>query len=108
MIVLMNEHSYSNSEIFPYEMRARGLARLVGMPTPGYVIWTSDFKLLDGTGARLPQAGAYRLDGTCMENLGERPDVTVRLSPEDWVADRDPQLDKAIELLTEELGPRKN
>ncbi len=35
-------------------------------------------------------------------------DVIVRLSPEDWVADRDPQLDKAIELLTEELGARKN
>ncbi len=108
MIVLMNEHSYSNSEIFPYEMRARGLARLVGMPTPGYVIWISPFRLLDGTGARLPLAGAYRLDGTCMENLGEPPDVIVRLSPEDWVADRDPQLDKAIELLTEELGARKN
>src|ERR1041384_6869399 len=39
IIVLMNEHSYSNAEMFPYAMRARGLAKLVGMTTPGYVIW---------------------------------------------------------------------
>jgi C-terminal processing protease CtpA/Prc len=100
IIVLMNEHSYSNAEIFPYAMRARGLAKLVGMPTPGYVIWTDSMKLVDGTGARMPQSGFYRLDGTTQENNGEQPDVRVPMSPEDWVAERDPQLDKAIELLT--------
>ena len=98
-IVLMNEHSYSNGEIFPDEMRTRGLARLVGMPTPGYVIWTDGLRLVDGTGARLPMSGAFRLDGTNMENNGEQPDVRVPLSAEDWLAARDPQLDKAIELL---------
>ncbi len=99
-VVLMNEHSYSNGEMFPYAMRARGLAKLVGMPTPGYVIWTFPLKLVDGTNARMPMTGVYRLDGTTMENLGEQPDVLVRLSPEDWLADRDPQLDKAISILT--------
>ncbi|MBI3722141.1 MAG: hypothetical protein HY248_06265, partial [Fimbriimonas ginsengisoli] len=96
---LINEHSYSNSEMFPDAMRQRGLAKLVGMPTPGYVIWTSDFRLVDGTRARLPGSGVFRMDGTNMENHGEKPDVQVPLSPDDWVAERDPQLDKAIELL---------
>ena len=99
LVVLINEHSYSNGEIFPYEVRARGLGRLVGMPTPGYVIWTDGLKLVDGTTARLPMTGAFRLDGTNMENNGEQPDVRVPLSPDDWLADRDPQLDKAIEML---------
>ncbi len=98
-LVVMNEHSYSNGEIFPYAMRARGLAKLVGMPTPGYVIWTDNFKLVDGTSARMPHIGFYRLDGTTQENNGEQPDVQVPLSPADWLAERDPQLDKAIELL---------
>ena len=40
MVVLMNEHSYSNAEIFPYAVRARGLGQLIGTRTPGYVIWT--------------------------------------------------------------------
>lgn len=99
IIVLMNEHSYSNAEMFPYAMRAKGLAKLVGMPTPGYVIWTWGLQLVDGTGARMPQSGVYRLDGTPMENIGEKPDVQVWMSPEDWLAERDPQLDKAIEML---------
>ncbi len=106
-IVLMNEHSYSNGEIFPAAMRTRGLARLVGMPTPGYVIWTSDLRLVDGTGARMPQGGAFRLDGTNLENNGEQPDYRVPLTPGDWLADRDPQLDKAIELVIGSSAPRK-
>jgi tricorn protease len=96
-VVLMNEHSYSNGEIFPNAMRARGLATLIGMPTPGYVIWTMELRLVDGTGARMPMSGAYRLDGTNLENNGEQPDLRVPLSPEDWLSDRDPQLDRAIE-----------
>lgn len=101
VIVLLNEHSYSNGEMFPYAMRQRGLARLVGMPTPGYVIWTWNFNLVDGTRARLPLAGVYRLDGSNQENQGEKPDVIVPLPPEDWLAERDPQLEKAIELLSQ-------
>jgi tricorn protease len=99
MVVLQNEHSYSNAEIFPNAMRTRGLAKLVGRPTPGYVIWTDSLSLVDGTRARMPMTGAYRLDGTPMENLGERPDFEVPLTPDDYLHDRDPQIDKAIELL---------
>jgi len=105
IVVVMNEHSYSNAEIFPSSMRARGLAKLVGMPTPGYVIWTDSLKLVDGTSARMPQSGAFRLDGSNEENMGEQPDVQVPMSPTDWLAERDPQLEKAIELLT---GPTES
>jgi tricorn protease len=100
MVVLQNEHSYSNAEIFPNAMRARGLAQLIGRPTPGYVIWTWNLSLVDGTRARMPMTGAYRLDGTPMENVGERPDLEVPLPPDDYLNDRDPQIDKAIESLT--------
>ena len=99
VIVLMNEHSYSNGEMFPYAMRQRGIAKIVGMPTPGYVIWTWAMRLTDGTGARMPQGGVFRMDGTNMENNGEQPDVRLWLTPEDWLTQRDPQLDKAIEML---------
>ena len=100
IIVLMNEHSMSNAEMFPYFMRATGLAKLVGMATPGYVIWTSGLPLVDGTNARMPGSGVFRKDGSPMEDLGEKPDFTVPLSNEDWLTNRDPQLEKAIELLT--------
>jgi C-terminal processing protease CtpA/Prc len=100
IMVLINEHSYSNGEIFPCAIRARGLAKLVGIPTPGYVIWTYNFKLVDGTGARMPETGFYRLNGIPQENHGEQPDFEVPLSPGDWLTGNDPQLDKAIEMLT--------
>jgi tricorn protease len=99
IVVLMNERSMSNAEMFPYSMRATGLAKLVGMPTPGYVIWTSGMGLVDGTSARMPHTGAFRKDGSPMENLGEKPDIMIPLSVEDWLSERDPQLEKAIELL---------
>lgn len=99
VIVLMNEHSYSNAEMFPYGMRANGLAKLVGMPTPGYVIWTGGLNLVDGTRARLPGSGVFRRDGSPMENLGEQPDFLVPLSNEDYLTDKDPQLEKAVHLL---------
>jgi tricorn protease len=99
IIVLMNEHSYSNAEMFPYFMRATGLAKIVGMPTPGYVIWTSGLPLVDGTNARMPGSGVFRKDGSPMENLGEKPDVMIPLSNEDWLSNTDPQLEKAIEML---------
>ena len=37
---------------------------------------------------------------TTQENNGEKPDFQVELTPEDWLANRDPQLDKAIDLLS--------
>ncbi len=99
VIVLMNETSFSNAEMFPNFMRTYGLAKLVGQPTPGYVIWTWGFPLIDGTSARMPGSGVYRSDGTSMENRGEQPDYRVALTAEDWLNERDPQLEKAIELL---------
>lgn len=103
VVVLMNERSLSNAEMFPYAMRQRGLAKLVGMPTPGYVISTLDLPLVDGTRARMPMLGVYRLDGTPQENMGEKPDYMVPFTPEDWLAGRDPQIDKALQVLLKDI-----
>ena len=99
IVVMMNERSFSNAEMFPYGMRAAGIAKLVGQPTPGYVIWTNGLTLVDGTRARMPGSGSYRKDGSPAENKGEMPDYVVPLTNEDWLTDKDPQLEKAIQLL---------
>jgi len=99
IMVIMNEHSYSNAEMFPYAIRQRGLGKLVGMPTPGYVIWTSTFSLTNGARCRIPGRGVWRMDGSNMENNGEKPDVQVWMTPDQWLSGKDPQLEKAIELL---------
>jgi tricorn protease len=93
------ETSFSNAEMFPYAMKQRRLATLVGRPTPGYVIWTYGLRLVDGTSARMPTSGVYRLDGSPLEDMGQEPDVDVEITPEQYFAGQDPQLDKAIEIL---------
>jgi Tol biopolymer transport system component/C-terminal processing protease CtpA/Prc len=99
MVVMCDQTSFSNAEMFPYAMRARGLATLVGQPTPGYVIYTFGFDLVDGTNCRMPNAGVFRIDGTNLENNGEVPDHLVDITPEQFFAGEDPQLAKAVEVL---------
>jgi C-terminal processing protease CtpA/Prc len=98
------ETSFSNAEMFPYAMRARKLATLVGMPTPGYVIYTYGLPLIDGTNARMPSTGVFRLDGSPLEDMGVVPDYVVNITPEQYFGMQDPQLDKAIEVLLKQAG----
>ncbi|MFY9234150.1 MAG: S41 family peptidase [Fimbriimonadaceae bacterium] len=98
-VVMAAETSFSNAEMFPYAMKQRGLATLVGMPTPGYVIWTGGFPLVDGTSARMPGSGVYRMDGSPLEDMGQQMDFKVDITPEEFFAGKDPQLDKAIQVL---------
>ena len=98
-VVMCAETSFSNAEMFPYAMKQRRLATLVGKPTPGYVIWTYGLRLVDGTSARMPTSGVYRLDGSPLEDMGQQPDYDVDITPEQYFAGQDPQMDKAIEIL---------
>jgi tricorn protease len=99
IVILMGENSFSNAEMFPQAMKSRGLAKLVGRRTPGYVVYTSGFELVDGTGARMPGTGVWRLDGTSLENDGVKPDFDVTQSADQFFSGVDPQLDKAIAVL---------
>jgi len=104
MVVMAAENSFSNAEMFPYAMRARKLAKLVGMPTPGYVIYTGGLRLVDGTGARMPGTGVYRLDGSPLEDMGQQMDYQVGFTPEEWFSGKDPQLDKAVDVLLKQAN----
>jgi Tol biopolymer transport system component/C-terminal processing protease CtpA/Prc len=97
--VMCAETSYSNAEMFPAAVKGAKAGVLVGMPTPGYVIWTFGGRLVDGTSIRLPSFGSYRPDGSPLEDNGEVPDYLVDITPEEYFAGHDPQLDKAISVL---------
>jgi len=96
LTVMCAQTSFSNAEMFPNSMKTRGLAKLVGMPTPGYVIYTGGLPLVDGTNARMPGTGVYRLDGTPLENMGVVPDIQVENDPVEFLMGTDRQLDRAI------------
>jgi Tol biopolymer transport system component/C-terminal processing protease CtpA/Prc len=99
IVLLINESSFSDAEVFPQGFRALHLGKIVGVPTPGYVIGTIDASLLDGTHYRIPSIAYYTLDGRNMENLGIPPDIYVKNTPEDIAQHRDRQLETAVEVL---------
>lgn len=102
-ILLVDEHSFSDGEIFPTVYKELKLGKIVGQPTSGSVIGTWEFRLLDGSSMRLPGSGWYRLDGTNMEGNGVQPDILVENKPEDIIAGKDAQLLLAIEEILKEL-----
>jgi tricorn protease len=99
MAVLQNERSASDAEMFPDGFRRLGLGKLVGMPTMGAVIGTGAFTLLDGSQLRTPGAGVFTSAGENMENYGVQPDVWIDNGPADFLAGKDRQVEKAIEVL---------
>ncbi len=102
-IVLADENSFSDGEIFPTVYQELKLGKVVGKPSSGSVIGTWQYYLLDGSSMRLPGSGWYKLDGTNMEGTGVRPDIVVEISPEDEIAGRDTQLRRAIAEILKEL-----
>jgi tricorn protease len=103
IIVLCNQNTVSNGEIFTHAIKTLKRGRIVGIQSSGSVIATSDSALLDLGKLRLPHRGWFLLDGTDMEEQGVEPDVTVWNTPEDEIKGYDRQLEKAIEMLKEDV-----
>jgi tricorn protease len=107
MVVMENERSTSDAEVFPDGFRTLGLGKVVGKTTYGAVIGTGAYRLLDGSSIRTPATGLYNVKGYNLENYGVPPDVDVDNTPEDFLAGRDAQLEKAVEVLQQQLRNSK-
>jgi tricorn protease len=104
LVLLINNRSYSDAEILPSAFRTLGLGRLVGQPTGGHVIGTSSVRLIDGSTFRIPRLGVYTLAGVNMEKEGVKPDILVEPHPDELALGKDVQLDKAVEVLLEDVA----
>lgn len=66
-VLLINNRSYSDAEIFPHAFRTLGLGKLVGQATGGHVIGTRNITLIDGSIFRTPRVGVHTVKGVNME-----------------------------------------
>jgi tricorn protease len=107
MVVMQNERSASDAEMFPAGFKALGLGKVVGVPTMGAVIGTGSYTLMDGSTIRTPGSGVWTAAGENMENYGVPPDVYIDNTPEDFLKGRDAQIEKAVEVLKETLAGRR-
>jgi tricorn protease len=107
MVVMQNERSASDAEMFPAGFRALGLGKVIGVPTMGAVIGTGSYTLLDGSAIRTPGSGVWITQGgQNMENFGVPPDVTIDNTPADHLLGKDMQIEKAVEVLKAEIAAR--
>jgi tricorn protease len=101
--LLINERSFSDAEVFPFMFKEAKCGQVIGVPTAGGVIGTNDITLSDGSNFRVPRTGFQSMDGKNLEGMGVKPDILVPMTTEDRLSGRDPQLAKAIEVLTKEI-----
>jgi len=104
LVVICNENSYSNAEIFAHAIKTLKRGTLVGVPTAGGVISAAKDRILDAGTLRVPFRGWFLPDsGEDMEMNGAVPDVIVWPDPNDLVQGKDPQLQKAVEVLLQDV-----
>ncbi|HSE97360.1 MAG TPA: S41 family peptidase, partial [Blastocatellia bacterium] len=102
-ILVTNQHSLSDAEDFTEGYRALKLGKVVGEKTAGWIIYTSNVSLLDGTSLRLPFIKITDNTGANME-LSPRPvDIPAQRPIGETYTGRDTQLDAAVrELMNQE------
>lgn len=98
-VVLVNKGSASGSEIVAGALQDHKRATIVGEQTFGKGSVQDYEQFPDGSALKLTIAQWLTPAKRSIEKSGIKPDVEVALTPEDYNADRDPQLDKALEIL---------
>lgn len=96
IILLVNQHTTSGSEIVAGFAREHRLATILGERTAARLLGWSTFRLEHGYRLVLPVSNYLTWDGKCFEGEGIRPDVEVDFSPEAAREGRDNQLDQAV------------
>ena len=106
MVCLLDEFSASDGDIFPYRFKKYNLGKLIGKRSWGGVVGIrGSLPLLDGGSLFKPEFATYGAsgEGWIIEGTGVYPDIVVDNDPAKEYAGIDEQLDKAVEVILEEL-----
>ncbi|MDD4290297.1 MAG: S41 family peptidase [Patescibacteria group bacterium] len=98
-VVLVNKGSASASEIVAGALQDYKVATIIGETTFGKGSVQDLTKLPDGSSIKLTIAKWLTPHDRAIDKEGIKPDIEIILSGDDYNKDKDPQLDKAIELL---------
>jgi len=100
VVALADEFAGSDGDIVTAAIRSLRLGPVIGARTWGGVIGIdgAGHGLVDGTRVTVPRYAFWFFDyGWGVENYGVDPDTEVLITPDDWAADRDPQLEVAVD-----------
>ncbi len=105
-VCLMDEFSASDGDLFPYRFKQHKLGKLIGKRSWGGVVGIrGSLPLLDGGQLFKPEFAPYSIDGKewIIEGRGVEPDILVDNDPAREYEGNDDQLNKAVEVILEEL-----
>lgn len=104
-VCLIDKYSSSDGDLFPYSFRELGIGKLIGKRTWGGIVGISGSKpYLDGQDVRTPFFTSYSTEGEwIVEGHGVDPDIEVDINPFEDYLGTDAQLNKAVEVLMEEM-----
>lgn len=103
-VMLIDETAGSGGDLLPWMFRKFKLGKLIGKRTWGGLVGTMGYpRLMDGGRVAAPNVAIWTEDGWVVENVGVQPDIEVEQWPAQVIKGRDPQLEKAIEVIMEEL-----
>jgi tricorn protease len=105
IVCISNEYAGSDGDIFTHSFKLMKLGPVVGKRTWGGVIGISPrHTLADGGVTTQPEYYHWFVDvGWGVENYGTDPDYDIEIRPQDYVAGRDPQMAKALQLIQQAL-----
>ena len=103
LAVLVNQYSASASEIFSGAVQDYGTGQIVGVTTYGKGVVQQLTDLGDGTYLKLTIAEYYTPSGRSINGIGVEPDVEVEYKYDENDPDADNQLDRAIEVVRNEM-----
>jgi tricorn protease len=104
-VMIINEFAGSGGDAMPWYFRRAGVGKLIGERTWGGLVGLSGYpELMDGGTVMAPSAAIWNPNGTMdVENHGVAPDIEVEQDPAAVRQGHDPQLEKAIEVVMEQL-----
>jgi tricorn protease len=104
-VMIINEFAGSGGDAMPWYFRRAGVGKLIGKRTWGGLVGRAAApELMDGGFVSAPSSGVWNPNGQWdVENHGIAPDIEAELDPELTLKGRDPQLEKAVQVVMEEL-----
>ncbi|MBU2558210.1 MAG: PDZ domain-containing protein [Bacteroidetes bacterium] len=104
-VMLINGYSSSGGDAFPYFFKKLGLGKLIGTRTWGGLVGISgNAGLVDGGYISVPRFGIFdENENWIIEGIGVYPDIEVVDRPEKLAKGEDPGIEKAVEVLLQEL-----
>ncbi|HJQ33477.1 MAG TPA: S41 family peptidase [Pyrinomonadaceae bacterium] len=98
-VLVTDQYSLSDAEDFTEGYRSLRLGKVVGEPTAGWIIFTSNLPLMDGTVFRIPFTRIETAEGINMERNPRPVDVNVERPVGESYTGKDSQLDAAVREL---------